>query len=178
MKFPIVNILTLFIACCSMCACSTLRPGEFIPTEGKIQWIAADGKTNLILFGDYEQIKDKHKWRIPHPCRSTSRETTLLMAQTSAEPYIGLTVKQSRLNMLVYSSGTVILKDTIMNSQNGMPLRMQILHLSGKQGPLTEIRYIWENDPKAIQFHFWSNRENQDALLRESETIMNSFAIK
>lgn len=158
--------------------CSALKMGEFIPSEGKIQWIAADGKTNLILFGDYEQVKENGKWKTPHPCRRTGRETTLLKAQSNIEPYIGLIVKRTNLNMLVYTSGTSMIKDTLIQTQTGMKLRMQILHMQEKKQPLCEVRYIWENDSHGLQFHFWATRENQEALLRESEGIMNSFSGK
>jgi len=166
----------LFLVLLCAGGCVSMKSGEFIPTDGKIQWIASDGKMNLMLFGDYEQIKDQRNFRITHNCQKTYREIILLQAQKTSEPGIGLIIKQSRLNMLAYSAGMSLIKDTAFVSQNNINFRMQVIHSTSKQGPLTELRYIWEDQPMGVQFHFWSKRENQETLFKEAEGMMNSFS--
>lgn len=80
--------------------------------------------------------------------------------------------------MLVYAAGTVLLKDTLFTSTTGLRFRQQVLHMPGKQGQITEVRYFWDNEPESMQFHFWAKKEQQEALMKEAENIMNTFSTR
>jgi hypothetical protein len=178
MRRKIHPYITLLLSAFLLSSCAAVKMGELIPTEGKLQWIADDKKTDLLLFGDYEMVKDPSRFYIPHQCKKTAREKILLMAQTNTEPRFMLMVKESKLNMMVYPAGTTIMKDTVFHAGNGMMFRKQVIHLTLQEKHYSEVRYFLKGEARALQVHFWSWREDQNSLVKEADQIMYGFSMK